>query len=45
MAANPPDALVTIPVDAAGVFDFHRATELIELGRRLAVESLDRAGL
>lgn len=44
MAANPPDVIVTVPVDAATLFDFHRAAELIDLGRELAVAALDRAG-
>lgn len=43
MAANPPDVLVTVPIDAAAVFDFHRAEELIELGRALTVAALDDA--
>jgi NTE family protein len=44
MAANPPDVMVTVPIDSATVFDFHKAGELIELGRRLAVDALDAAG-
>lgn len=45
IAANPPDVLLTVPIEAAGVFDFHRATELIDLGRSTAVDALDAAGL
>lgn len=45
MAAVPPDLLVTVPVDACRSLDFHRAEEMIDLGHRLAVEALDRAGL
>ncbi|MCB0891584.1 MAG: patatin-like phospholipase family protein [Propionibacteriaceae bacterium] len=41
LAAQPPDVLVTVPTDAAGLLDFHRADELIELGRRLTIEALD----
>ena len=41
LAAQPPDVLVTVPTDAAGLLDFHRADELIELGRRLTTEALD----
>lgn len=41
MAANPPDVLVEIPVDAAGTIDFHRANELIELGQRNTAAALD----
>lgn len=44
MAANPPDVLVEVPLDSAKLWDFHRAQELIDLGRRLAVDALDRAG-
>lgn len=44
MAANPPDVTVHVPVDSSGLFDFHRAAELIPLGRRLAADALDRAG-
>jgi Predicted esterase of the alpha-beta hydrolase superfamily len=43
MAAMPPDVRVTVPVDAAKTMDFHRATELIELGRKLTEEALDKA--
>jgi NTE family protein len=41
LAALPPDVLVTIPGDSAKVLDFHRATEIIELGRRLTEAALD----
>lgn len=44
LAINPPDVLVEIPVDAARTWDFHRAGELIDLGRRRAQEALDAAG-
>ena len=44
MAANPPDVLVTVPIDAASMFDFHKAAELIDLGRAAAVTALDGAG-
>ncbi len=43
LAALPPDVLVTVPGDAAKVMDFHRAEELIALGRRLTEEALDVA--
>ena len=43
MAAQPPDILVTVPAAAARTVDFHRAVELIELGRKLTAEALDRA--
>jgi len=45
MAGNPPDVLVTIPKDACRTLDFHRASEMIELGRTLTIEALDRACL
>ncbi len=41
LAALPPDILVTVPGDAARTMDFHRATELIELGRQLTADALD----
>lgn len=44
LAAVPPDVLVTIPVDAAATLDFHRAAELIALGREAAATALDEAG-
>ncbi len=43
LATLPPDLLIEIPGDAARTMDFHRATELIELGRQRAAEALDRA--
>lgn len=44
LAVNPPDVLVTVPSRTCGTFDFHRARELIETGRRLTAVALDRAG-
>lgn len=43
MAALPPDVTVTVPVDAARMLDFHRAEELIRLGRELTSAALDEA--
>jgi NTE family protein len=43
LAALPPDVLVTVPGDAAKAIDFHRATELIDLGRTLTEAALDEA--
>lgn len=43
MAGNPPDVLVTVPSDACRTMDFHRAAEMISLGRRLTEEALDAA--
>lgn len=44
MAANPPDVLVTVPSNAVRTLDFHKAAEMIDLGRTLTTEALDRAG-
>jgi NTE family protein len=44
-AGNPPDVLVSIPKDACRSLDFHRAAEMIELGRSLTAEALDKAAL
>jgi NTE family protein len=43
LAGYPPDLLITIPRDACGTMDFHRAEELITLGRERAREALDRS--
>jgi NTE family protein len=43
LAAHPPDVLVTVPRDACRTMEFHRANELIDLGRRLADKALDDA--
>lgn len=44
-AANPPDVWVSVPVDAAGTLEFHRANELIRLGRLLCEDALDAEGI
>ncbi|MBD5067908.1 MAG: phospholipase [Alistipes sp.] len=36
----PPDLLVDIPCDLFGLFEFYRAAEIIEAGRRLTTEAL-----
>jgi NTE family protein len=41
LAACPPDVLITIPRSSCRTLDFHRAEEMIALGRRLAVDALD----
>lgn len=41
LASYPPEVLVTVPKDACRTLDFHRAAELIELGRTLTTEALD----
>ncbi len=45
LAGLPPDVLVTVPKDACRSLDFHRAAEVIELGRTLTAQALDREGL
>ncbi|WP_291082836.1 patatin-like phospholipase family protein [Dietzia sp. UBA5065] len=45
MAGNRPDVLIEVPSDSCTAFDFHRADEMIALGRRLTAEALDRAGV
>lgn len=40
LAAYPPDVLLTVPRDVAGVLEFDRAEELIELGHALAEQHL-----
>jgi NTE family protein len=39
---HPPDVLVMIPRSSCRTLDFHKAEVMIELGRRLTVEALDR---
>lgn len=45
LAGYPPDVLVEIPKSSARTFEFHRAPELIELGRSRTEEALVDAGL
>ncbi|KAB2900079.1 MAG: serine protease [Dokdonella sp.] len=42
LAAQPPDLLITIPRNACAFYEFHRAGELIELGRQRTREALAR---
>ncbi len=35
-----PELLITIPQNSVGTWDFHKAKDLIELGRRAATEAL-----
>ena len=44
MAGLPPDLHIAIPVSAGGVLDFHRAAELVDLGRTMTAKALDDAG-
>lgn len=45
LAGYPPDVLVAIPKSSARTFEFHRAPELIELGRERTEQALSDAGL
>lgn len=42
LAADPPDLLITIPRNACAFYEFHRADELIEIGRVRTREALAR---
>lgn len=42
LASYPPDLLMTVPKTACRTLDFHRAQEMIALGRKVAIEALDR---
>lgn len=42
IAGYPPDVLIEIPKSVCGAYEFHRAEALIELGRYLAAQALDR---
>ncbi len=44
LASFPPDVLITIPKGVCRTLDFHRAEEMIALGREQASEALDAAG-
>lgn len=44
LAGYPADLYITIPKTSARVLDFHRAVELITLGRDLTTAALDTAG-
>lgn len=41
VAGYPPDVMVDIPADACGTLDFHRASEVIAIGRERAREAFD----
>jgi NTE family protein len=43
LTAHPPDVLITVPRSSCRTLDFHKAEEMIRLGRLLTVEALDRA--
>lgn len=42
LAAYRPDVLINVPRDSCSAHEFHRASELIELGHRLAEEAMGR---
>ena len=42
VAGYPPDVLIEIPKTVCSTYEFHRAKELIRLGRHLADEALER---
>lgn len=44
LAGYPPDLLITVPETACRTLDFHRADEMITLGRQRTSEALDRDG-
>jgi NTE family protein len=44
LAARPPDVLVEVPANACGTLEFHRAAELIDLGRTLTERALAQTG-
>jgi NTE family protein len=42
IAGYPPDVLINVPKRVCRFFDFHRGPELIQLGRQIASDSLDK---
>jgi NTE family protein len=42
LAAYPPDLLIEVPRSACRGLEFHRAAEVIDIGRALAARALDR---
>jgi NTE family protein len=42
LAAYPPDILIAIPKTACRTLDFHKANEMIDLGRDLAIAAIER---
>jgi NTE family protein len=45
LAGFPPDLLVSVPRNACRSLDFHRASEMIDIGRKQTEQALDRAEL
>ncbi len=44
-AVSPAHLRIEVPGNVCGALEFHRAAEVIEVGRAIAVEAFDRAGL
>jgi NTE family protein len=44
LALDPPELVIRIPRDACQFYEFWRARELIDVGRREAEKALDDAG-
>lgn len=42
IARNPPDLMIRVPRKSVRTLDFHKAIEMIDLGRKLTAQSLDR---
>jgi NTE family protein len=42
IAGYPPDILINVPKRVCRFFDFHKAPELIQLGRQIAADTLDK---
>ncbi|WP_346797493.1 patatin-like phospholipase family protein [Halomonas sp. Bachu 37] len=42
VAGYPPDVLIEVPKTVCGAYEFHRAVDLIRLGRHLADQALER---
>ena len=41
LAGYPPDVLIELPKDICSIYEFHRADEMIAIGRRAAEAALD----
>lgn len=44
-AANPVNVKIEVPAAICGTLDFHKAPEVIEAGRQLAIDAFDKVGL
>lgn len=45
LAGYPPDLLISVPKDACRTLEFHKAEQMIDLGREIAREALDQWSL